>query len=215
MDFEPIFSSLENISSFSILIPLLSIFISRDNISSNYRPLVVLVLVGFITEVLNVYSLIINQNNDLIVRCYTFFETVLITYFYYVFFKKYFNSKWFLLIVIIFPFIAAMDYAINGLENFDNYDTAFESISFSVLSLWAFYYVMKKVLFEKLTEEPFFWFNCGILLYFGANLTLFIFDNYMLKYRTSSHIALWAMHSVLNIFYNIILAVGFWKTKRA
>jgi hypothetical protein len=214
MNLEAICNNLEIISSFSILFPLLSIFLSRKRISSIYVPLVLLIVAGFITEVLNLYFLIRNQNNYLVIRCYTFFEISLITYFYYSFFRKHFNSKWFLLIILIFPFIALIDYNLNGDENFDNYAVAFEAISFSIISLWAFYYLMKKVLFENLTNEPFFWFNCGVLLYFGANLVLFIFDNYLLKYRTSGHIALWAIHSILNIFYNSILAVGFWKTKR-
>ncbi len=215
MNLKSFYSNLQVVSGFSIFVTLLFVLLYRKSISKKFVPLAILVGIACITEVINFVFLAKDQNNDLVIRVYTIFEAVLISYFYFLFFKGSFSANWFLIILIIFFFVAIIDLYFNGIQNFDNYATSFESITFSAMSLWAFYFIAKKFLFEKILSEPVFWFNAGILIYFGGNLILFIFDNYMLKYRTSSHIALWTMHSVLNIFYNIILAVGFWKTKRA
>lgn len=209
-----IYSWLANVSVVITLVPLIVGVLRLKSVGKYLTPMLIVVIISVITDLLNHLLVSNGINNYLVFRVFTPIELILICLFYSMFYKQYFKSIFLLIPIPLFIIVAFIDYKINGIDNFDNYATAFEAITFSILSLWSFLYIVNKMIFEKVTSEPFFWINTGILLYFAGNLILFIFNDYILTHQGSSHIALWAIHSILNIFYNILIAIGFWKTKR-
>lgn len=213
MSFENLFNTLSSISFYSLFLPLLVAVFNARYAPKYLVPYQILIVVAALTDFSNYVFVSAGINNYLVLRAYTFIEITLIIFFYWAFFRQYHNAVFLLIILPVYFMVAAIDYSINGPVNFDNYATAFEALTFALISLWSFYYMIKHMIFESITGAPFFWFNTAILLYFGGNLILFVFDNYLLRFQTSSHHALWAIHSVLNIIYNIVLATGFWKTR--
>ena len=213
MELGALYKIVEVSSAIFILFPaIICLFIQR-RLDKKYFPLALLIYTGVLAELINLFLMSNQIRNYFVLRIYTYFEVILLCLFYYLFFKNKFKSIFFLLPIILFIFSGVIDYKINGIDNFDNYATAFEAIVFSFIALWSFYYILKKMIFDVIINEPFLWFNTAILLYFGGNLILFVFNNYLLQY-TSSHLALWTIHALLNIIYNIALAIGFWKTRR-
>ncbi len=66
-------------------------------------------------------------------------------------------------------------------------------------------------------QYPFFWINSAVIYYFGLNLFLFAFSNYIFEnLKDEEVIAVWAFHNVNNIIKNILFAVGlsFIESKR-
>ncbi|HWY10428.1 MAG TPA: hypothetical protein VN026_03830 [Bacteroidia bacterium] len=214
MSNQNIYRIFEVVSAVFELLPFVIVFIVIKKIKQYCIPLIVVVCLGIVTEVTNYICSNNGINNYFILRIYTIVELVLISLFYVLFFRKHFKSNFLFIPIPSFCVVAFIDYKINGINNFDNYAAAFEALTFSIFSLWSFFFISKNLIFEKITLEPFFWINTAVLFYFGGNLVLFIFNDYLIAHESSNHIALWAIHSVLNIFYNILIAIGFWKTKR-
>jgi hypothetical protein len=208
-----LFRITEIISSCSILIPCITALISFRAIKNSSRAIAVLIICGLITEFINIVHMLHDTNNQWIVRAYTLMETISICVFYFLFFKTSFKSVYILLIIPVFIIVFVLDFIANGIDSFDNYSTSLESIMFCALALWSFYYVIHNSIITNLIQSDFFWFNTGFLVYFGGNLVIFVFNNYLMK-ETNSHLAIWTIHSILNIIYNIVLAIGFWKTRR-
>lgn len=176
-------------------------------------PLLVLVSFSFATDVVNIVFAKSNINNLYIFHFFTIIEFILISLFYSLFFRKQLKSGYFLLPIPIFLIVAFIDYKINGLNSMDHFSTSIESILLSIYALFSFLFIMRKLLFENLLSEPFFWINSGVLFYFSGNLLVFAFSNYFLATELSNHSALWSIPQLLNIFYNILIIIGFWKAR--
>lgn len=214
MENDDLYRILEYSSAIVDFIPLLALTFSIRHITKETFPIASLVVLSLLTDTINFLLVSQNKNNFIVFRIYTYLEIFLISSFYFQFYKKYTKTNASFLIIPLFVAVSVVDYKINGINNFDNYETAFESIVFSIISLWTFYYISKQLLFDNLLNEPFFWLNTSILLYFGGNLILFIFNNYLLRSKTTDQLAMWCIHSVLNILYNLLIALGLWKVKR-
>jgi hypothetical protein len=204
------YSVLESISEFIGLLPLTIGLIKFRDLHRNLYPILVLVLIGLLTDLINHKLAVENKNNAFVFHLYTLLEFSFVILFYYCFYDR----KSILLLIPLFLAIGLIDYKFNGLSHFDNYATGSEAIIISTLSLWSFYYIISNMVFQNLMSESFFWMNCAILFYFGGNMILFVFSDYILEKEDIQHMALWGIHSVLNIIYNIVLAIGFWKTRR-
>lgn len=208
------YDKLSDLSSLSCLIPLCLVYSIFRLRSSLLLPLGILILVSFITETISYVLLSKGSNNLEAFRIYTIIELILLSSFYMLHFKlKKLNIIVFFS-VIIFLIVSIIDFNVNGTNNFDNYATTFEAFFFSILSFWSFYYMLKHLSFKDPLRQPFFWINTAVLLYFGGNLILFIFNNQLLHSNNSDHLILWSIHSCLNILYNCLIAVAFWKTRR-
>ena len=178
-------------------------------------PLFVYVSVSFVTEFINLGLTESGINNMFVFRFFTIIEFMLISLFYYLFFRKYLRPVYLLLPFPIFLAVVFIDYSINGLNSMDNFSASIESILLSLYALVSFLFVMRRLLFENILSEPFFWINSGVLFYFSGNLLVFAFSNYVFEYEPSIGNALWAIPQFLNIFFNILICIGFWKAKRA
>lgn len=97
----------------------------------------------------------------------------------------------------------------------NNFSTSLEAILLSLFALFSFLFVMRKLIFENILSEPFFWINSGVLFYFSGNLLAFTFSNYVYTHQQPYYNTLWAIPRFLNIFFNILICIGFWKTRRA
>lgn len=183
------------------------------NIKGYLLPLFIYVSISILAEILNFICSETNTNNMFVFHFYTFFEFILISFFYHLFFKNQLKTGYFLFPIPVFLLVAFIDYKINGLTSMDNFALSIESIVLSLYALISFLYIMRKLLFENILSEPFFWVNFGVLFYFSGNLLVFAFHNYVTSYQPSYENALWAIPQLLNIFYNILICIGFWKAR--
>lgn len=176
-------------------------------------PLFVYVSVSFVTEMINFVLTESGINNMFIFRFYTIIEFILISFFYHIFYSKYLKSSYLLLLIPLYLVVAFIDFKINGLNAIDNFSSSISALLLSLYALVSFLFVMRKLIFENILSEPFFWINCGVLFYFSGNLLVFAFSNYIYTHQQSYLIALWTIPQFLNIFFNIFICIGFWKTR--
>lgn len=196
-------------STLSFIVGLLCI----KSINRYLVPIFLIVSVSFVTEIINVVLVRLNINNHFIFHFYTVIEFILISFFYLLFFREYSRQQYFLLPIPLFLIIAFIDYKINGLNSMDNFSSSVGAVFLSLYALFSFLFVMRKLLFENILSAPFFWINSGILFYFSGNLLVFAFSNYVFAKEESIGNALWSIPQFLNIFYNILISIGFWKTR--
>jgi hypothetical protein len=173
-----------------------------------------LVIVSIAIEILSKIELESSRSNFFLLHFYTVIEFTFISLFYINFFKSYFKPTIGYIGILLFLGVATIDYRINGIEAMDDFSVSVECITFIAYSLFLFYFILKNLLYNNLLSEPVFWTNSAILVYFSGNLLLFVFNNYLLKTAPTNESFLWStIHSFFNIVYNIILAIGFWKTR--
>lgn len=176
-------------------------------------PLFLIVFVSFVTDSINFICVRENINNFYILHFFTIIEFILISFFYLLFFRKYLRPGYLLVPIPVFLIIAFIDYKINGFNTMDNFSASLEAILLSLYALASFLFVMRKLLFENILSEPFFWINSGILFYFSGSLLVFAFSNYFLTFEPINQNVLWSIPQFLNIFYNILISIGFWKAR--
>ena len=213
MNINTFYTSLAAASTTFSALPFVVGLICIKHIKEYLIPLFLIVVVSLITDVINYILINSHINNLYVFHIFTFIEFTLICFFYKIFFSKYFNSVYLLLFIPGFLIVALIDYKINGLRSMDNFSSSVESILLSLFALFSFFFVMQKMIFENILSTPFFWINSGILLYFSGNLLYFTFSNYLHTTESSNHLAVWMISSFLNIFYNILISIGFWKAK--
>jgi hypothetical protein len=205
---------LSDFSFLTALLPLVAAHIRFKHIKRHIVPIYLLVFTSVFLECINFMFSKFGENNLYLFRLFTIIEFFLISFFYSEYLKKFTSPKTIYGILPIFLFIAFIDYRIYGLEALDSLSISVESIILTCYSLFLFYYFMKHLIVKNLLESSVFWINCGVLIYFLGNFFLFTFNNYVLNLDTKKHFLLWGtVHASLNIVYNILLSIGFWKTK--
>jgi len=208
------FNTLCNISFYTTFVPLGAALYNYKYIGKPLKPIFLFVITAIVVEVITGILNWMGLNNFFLFHLFTIAEFSLFSLFYFNFFKRYFNSSWILIGIFIFMCIAFFDYKVNGLESMDDFSVSIECVILVLYSLFLFYYVFQKLIFERLTEEPVFWINSSVLLYFAGNLLLFVFSNDLLKTDIKKHLLLWGIiHSFCNMVFNLFLTIGFWKTR--
>lgn len=201
----------------SMAFSMLSLFSGLVCIKTIKGYLVPLFLIVFISAIVEIISWVIvnsGENNLPIFHIYTGIEFSLIFVFYMLFYKHYFKLKILYLILPVFYVVTYIDYKVNGLNEMDSFSVTVESTFFIVLSLLSFFFIIRHLIFENILNMPFFWINSGILIYFSGNILLFIFSNSFIKSEITTFFMLWAIiHSLLNIIYNGLICIGFWKSR--
>ncbi|MBL7919312.1 MAG: hypothetical protein JNJ40_03295 [Bacteroidia bacterium] len=163
---------------------------------------------------MNIFSSIYNHSNNYILHYFTAVEFALISLFYSFFFRNYFKPYLINLFIPLFLIAAYIDYRVYGLFSVYNFSPSVECIVLIIYSFFFLYYALKNLIFENLLSTPVFWINTAILFYFSGNLILFIFSDYMAKSDIIKYGILWSIiHTFFNLLYNILLSIGFWKTK--
>ena len=148
-----------------------------------------------------------------IVHLFTFAEFVLIALIYRKNFKK--KSKdylgAFLLIVAVYLLVNPI-YPSNLFE-FNSWARMIESLVLIILSMLWFIKIFQEMKIVKLSEHPMFYINSGVLLYFAGNFFIFTYYNLVVNQNQELMSNIWNIHSVLNIVFNILLAIAIWKMR--
>ena len=176
--------------------------------------LLLLVCVGLIIDIASFFLIKEKINNFYLFRFYSVFEFSLWVFFYFLFYKEHVRSYPIIFSLIpVFFVVCYIDYRFNGLNSMDDLSTSIESLILTFFSLVSFSLIMVRNNFKNLLSTPFFYINTGVLLYFLGNLSLFAFINYISKIESENYTATWAIHSILNIIFNLLLFIAFLKSK--
>jgi hypothetical protein len=203
------------ISVFLILVPLLIGSFLKVFQQKGISFVFFLTLFSFFIEIFNLILAFTGNNNLFLQDIYTPVEFVLFALFYKSFFDTFSKSPLHYALIGAFLCVAIFDsFFVNDIFTINNFSDSLEAIVFILYSLTAFFFIMKRLMFEDLLSTPFFWINIAILIYFAGNLFLFMFSNYLQNNDRGQYQALYTIHSVTNIIYYILISIGFWRTAR-
>ena len=99
-------------------------------------------------------------------------------------------------------------------EQFNSYVKIVEAIVLIVFSLLYFYKLASELKVSKLERHPMFWINAAVLIYFGSNLFVFLYSNYILFYSQELGIRIWFIHALFFVLHNCLLAIGLWTVPK-
>lgn len=89
--------------------------------------------------------------------------------------------------------------------------TSYAAAILMIISALSFLYqLMNEIPVEKIQTLPLFWLAFGVLVYYGGNLFLFLFNNYLIAHLPKSHQTIWVLHNLLNITKNVFFFVTLW-----
>jgi len=202
------------ISTCICLLPFIVSVINFRKIDLILKPVFWLLVINVVVEIVGVVLFHLNLSNNFILHYYTVVEFGLISLFYSFFFKSYFKLLLINLLIPVFLLAAFIDYKVYGLYSSYNFSPSVECIILVFYSLFFFFYVLIILIFVVFLAMPIFWINTAVLFYFSGNLILFVFSNYLAKSDPLGYVVLWSViHTFFNVLFNVVLSVGFWKTR--
>ena len=207
-----IYTITEYLSITATILTLIVALLKNKTLKFSMRVLFLYVITSAIIEVLIVSFAKMSIPNLQLIKLFTIVEFTFLGLFY----LKFFRSKihlW-LIYVTLFCFYGLSLYHVLSVDQGSNIFislSAIEGLALISLSVICFYELIKKIEYTSIFENPIFWVNSSILIYFSGNLFLFIFSNYILHEPDNR---VWILHNILNIFFNTLLIVAFWKTSK-
>lgn len=206
---------LSYISVFSAILPFIFGILKFQVLNKQLRILFIYIVVCLLTEASGIfvakYSI---KSYYLIQNIFTGLEYFLITAMYYIEFSS--NRNRISILFISFAYLLFLLYFIIVAENYFNTDSisyTVESIILVVWSVYFFYKVQSERTIISLTQYPFFWVNCAVLIYFSTSSVLFLCNDFIEHCGKALFQKLWSLHLIGNIAYNCLFSVALWKTK--
>jgi len=206
---------LETTSAVSTFLPLVLAAVKWKSFHGKFNFLFALFLVAAITETICSYMGSLGINNLQIFRIYRVIEFCLLALFFRAHLRTVQRTIWILYLIVIAPIVGGIDWLVVGPNRMDIISGTYCSILLAFLSIYSFYAMLKADLVEKILDEPVFWINSAVLIYFAGNFLLFLFSNYITKFSPQRHDLLWAViHSTFNFSYNVLMCIGIWKLRK-
>ena len=172
-----------------------------------------LILIGIVTELAStIYSWYFKLPNSFILNVYKIIETLMVFYFYCILFNI--SKKKIFISVSLFGIFCLIDFNYSyGNRNYGNHMIV-ESLMAIVFSLLAFQFPLRKYHVTNIYQSNMFWYNSALFIYFTSCFFLSLFMNYMLENDMKLFFYAWGIcHSLANMILNMLIAIGFWKSK--
>ncbi len=151
------------------------------------------------------------HNNLPGLHVYTIVEFFAFSNLYYFHFKAKKHLPQIILINSVVFFIIALADAtvLNGIWKFNNYSRPYASLSLVIYAAVYLYYLMKDSYQLHTWQQPMYWINTGVLLYFGVNLFFFLFSNIIAFHNIQLSTGSLYIHSTINILANCLYVQSF------
>lgn len=198
-------------SSFVVLLPFGLALFWRKKLTGAMYVLFCFLILGVTTQMLGTLTTRNHIKNLPLLHLYTVIEFCWISWFYHVAMPEQFTRKKVIAIMLIFGLGATLNTAfLQPATQFNTYARTVESIIIITYSLSFFHKTIDEMQILKLEKEPLFWINIGFLLYFSGGTLLFVFSNFILPFKNSLNIYVWALHGIFSILLYLIQSIGIW-----
>ena len=212
-----IFKVLLYISYFSIVVPIYCLLRKRHVLKlRQYQLFGVLLMVSLIADVVG-YILILNQISNHAVNNIYFLVSFAVLSLMYARLLPDVKQAIYSFIGVACCIFIWDTFCIQTITGVQSYVITFCAILSIGYALIYYDHLLNKRPALYIMQYPFFWINSAVIYYFGLNLFLFAFSNYIFEnLKDEEVIAVWAFHNVNNIIKNILFAVGlsFIESKR-
>ena len=195
------------VSTSSVLFPLLLGLYSRNWTSKFSNLLVILCCASMLSDIISLALTHYKINNWPVGNLFLFIQFIIL------FILVSDNNKNLLLSGAFFLCIifSVLDFFIlQTPTTFNSYSAYANGILMIILSLRFLYWLMIDMPAERVQSLPLFWLSFGVLFYYGGNIFLFLFNNYLMEHSPNSHKSIWMLHNLLNISKNSLFFIGIW-----
>lgn len=200
------------LSTLSILLPLIFGAIFFKSLTRPIKILFGYIVVAALLEFLGAILFFQGKNNMPLYHIYTFFEFTILSLVYYTLFNQLLHKIGVLILSV--AFLVYMANLIITHSAFDEFNTITRTIESAILILYFLTYILhssRENTGKTLELNPYFILTSGLLIYFAGTVCVFLFLEHL---EGNSFLSAWSIHSVLNIFLNVIYAVVLWKSHR-
>lgn len=199
--------SLNDLSALSAVLPLIAAAVNVRHLNSVLKPAAVLFLLAALFELILVLSIRAGfANNMPLIHLYI---AVSLTFFSLIYYRAFQAAALRRLVMVLGPAVVLMVLVnaafIQGIWAYPSLSNTLQSIVLIMFSLLFFYQIFTRQEYVHIEKQPMFWINSGVLIYFSVNIFLFMLFNLVIAQQQQE---LYAIHSVTNIFSNILYATG-------
>jgi hypothetical protein len=206
-----LYESLKYVSAISILVPFIIGIFRLRVFNFSLKTLFLLVIIALITEIVCYLHFLKASSTIPIFFIYTIFEGFILLFFYSIVFESSISKSFIKISIVCYLILAALSFILNWSHEILN---ASEGFLLLLLSSMCFYNMLNlEKVFQPISSNYLFWINSGIFLYFGINLFLLLFENTIRNSNPFIRNFSWSIHLFINIVFNSLLAIGFWKKK--
>lgn len=206
---------LDKISLYSILLPSGMVFLFKKYLDKPLGIISIFILFTMVLEIVN-YALFLNGINNLsLFHLFTLVEYAFIILYFIILLERK-TDKWLLgislFLFIVFSILNIVKY--EPLNTYPSNQRVAECILIMLLCMYFFWNLFRKSQITNLIHYPHYWLVSGFLLYFAGTFFLNIVGKIAI---TTDKLGFYAydIHSVLNIFLNVIYTTVLWMSKRA
>lgn len=198
------------VSAGSIVVPIFFSIFKIWSLNQSLKALTLYLIICLIIEFVSDVLWYDNINNLWLFHIFTLLEFTCFMYIFFQILKIEHKQKLFSVIILSFLIIFLVDIIfISGHLKMNELARNVEGFTFIVLSILYFKSLMKSNEHQSLLQKFSFWFSSAILLYFSGSLFIFLFSNYLLDSSPETFFGIYAIHSILSIIFNILLAICF------
>jgi hypothetical protein len=204
-----VIGNLNLISGFSIALPLAIGLIKLKSLGREFGLVFVFIIISFAVEIITDIMSINRHNNLWLGNIFFLLEC----FFWSVIIRRWLETRKIRLFILIFlaaylVFWGFTTFFVLDFYKFNSYARAIESFVFVFLSCFLLIAVSTDTT-QVIFKNPKFWFGSALLIYFSVNLIVFGTVNYISSNQGQLMNNTWMIHSVTNIFANLLFGVGF------
>jgi hypothetical protein len=171
------------------------------------------IIFSFVNEILLRLCIRLFHNNIPLYNLFSLFEFSILTAFYcrtlFVRQRKSFHIS----LVLLFLLIYFLELIYKGPFEMLNYSFLFSNSLLVVLAIASFRKIANNSEAFIITDNPLFWINSAILIFFSCTIFIFGLKRYTLKYTLLTSVTNYLLLLFIFVFYSL-LTVGLWKTSK-
>jgi hypothetical protein len=201
----------------SVLLPIIIGLIKFKSLSAAARIIFWYVL---ISAVFSGASVIIgrywHQNNMPLVHLYTIVEIILFTWYYRTLYGTAEKSKWYIILPLVFTFLCIINAIFyQSIYTYSSYTRSVEAMICILFALNYFAKLAAGTTEGRTGQQPDFYFNAGIFLFFSGAFILFVFSNFIITNTTKhNYLIIWNIHAGFILLMYIFFSTGFVLCKK-
>ncbi len=208
------FKILKFISIYSVLLPFVFAVIKLRILDPALRILLFYIFCSILSDNISLFLAYRNEHNYFIRNIFSITEVTCLCLIYILRFNVLAikgTILFFLIFYLVLSFIILGSKG--GINSEDNLLNQIEAIFFIIIGHIYIYRLFYEMKLKELSNDTFFWINNAILFYFTANLVLFLFYDKIVRFQIQRFYILHSLHLISNITFNVMLAIGIWKTR--
>jgi len=203
-----------SLASYFIAVPAVLSIIRYRKLDWAMKTVACYVFLGAFVQSFSSYLNAKNQNNLWLLHLYTPLEFTCIVCFYGIVLRGFVKKTMMVGLGLGFAILSALNSAfLQSVTTFNTYARSLEGILVILLCLIWCYHTLTEMKIKRLEQDPVFWVNTGLLLYFSGNVLLFAFSNYIVDINRALNLYIWAFHALFSILLYFFITVGLWKAK--